>query len=363
MGARTAVPWILLTRKRSQVQTLSRPPPFLQVTALPASSWSRSLPGWAALGPRAVLAAELVWSLPSPSIRTSGSATTTQRSRGSRPRWPPRTVPCGNLAPATPLPERSRQRQVPLAAVWPARSVGCSLPPKHHPAQVRSRRSPADLHTTCAAVPASMLLEPSTEPPGDGPTTWHSTGSRRDHCPPYRGLPHRHHPADAGRDGCDRADRQIPDGWTPDGLDTSRPDTRVRTREPDNRTLDGLDTGRLDTWTRTAGRVGWTPSSGHRLAMDSRQASWHPDHCTRTLPLGCCQKLRRADAAWADPQSGQLSRRRSRRELATAAPDSCQTAVGDPPPSGRRHGALLSFRDCDGAAGGQWDKGEWDESG
>jgi hypothetical protein len=54
-------PWDL-TRKRSQVQTLSRPPPFLQVTALPASSRSRSLPGWAALGPRAILAAELVWS-------------------------------------------------------------------------------------------------------------------------------------------------------------------------------------------------------------------------------------------------------------------------------------------------------------
>jgi hypothetical protein len=33
---RTAVPGGLLTRKRSQVQTLSRPPPFSQVTALSA---------------------------------------------------------------------------------------------------------------------------------------------------------------------------------------------------------------------------------------------------------------------------------------------------------------------------------------
>jgi len=42
----------LLTRKRSQVQTLSRPPQFLQVRALPALRWSRSLHPWAAVGPR-----------------------------------------------------------------------------------------------------------------------------------------------------------------------------------------------------------------------------------------------------------------------------------------------------------------------
>jgi hypothetical protein len=44
----TALPHHLLTGKRSQVQTLSRPPPFSQVNALLASSWERSLPGWAA---------------------------------------------------------------------------------------------------------------------------------------------------------------------------------------------------------------------------------------------------------------------------------------------------------------------------
>ena len=51
-AVRTAVPCILLTRKRSQVQTLSRPPLSSQVTASWAPRPSRSPPGWAALGPR-----------------------------------------------------------------------------------------------------------------------------------------------------------------------------------------------------------------------------------------------------------------------------------------------------------------------
>jgi hypothetical protein len=264
---------------------------------------------------------------------------TTQSSRGSRPRWPPRTGPCGNIAPATPLPERSRQRQAPLAAVWPARSVGCSLPPKHHPARVRGRRSPAGLHTTPQRCPhpCSSGRRPSRR--GRGRTTWNSTGSSRDRCPPYRGLPHRHHPADAGRDGCDRADGQTPDGWTPDGLDTSRPDSRVRTREPDNRTLDGLDTGRLDTWTRTAGQVGWTPNSGHRPAMDGGQASWHPDHCDEDPTAGMLSRSS-AEQTPRGPIRNQDSS--AVEDPAGSWPPPRQTAVGDPPPSGRRLGALLS---------------------
>jgi hypothetical protein len=49
-----------LTRKRSQVQTLSRPPPFSQVKALLAPSLEHPLHTWAALGPRAHLAVKLV---------------------------------------------------------------------------------------------------------------------------------------------------------------------------------------------------------------------------------------------------------------------------------------------------------------
>jgi hypothetical protein len=48
-----------LTRKRPQVQTLSRPPPFSQVTAVSTPSRERSLHAWAALGPHAILAGKL----------------------------------------------------------------------------------------------------------------------------------------------------------------------------------------------------------------------------------------------------------------------------------------------------------------
>jgi hypothetical protein len=195
-----------------------------------------------------------------------------------------RMVPCGNIAPATPLPQRSRQRPAPPAAVWPARSLGCGLPPKHHPAQVRGRRSPAGLRTTSQRCPHPCSSGHVPSRRGRGRTTWNSTGSSRDRCPPYQGLPHRHHPADAGPDGCDRADGQTPDGWTPDGLDTSRPDSRVRTREPDDRTVDGWTPVGWTPGPRTAGRVGWTPKSGHSLAMDSRHPGI-PTTATRTLPL------------------------------------------------------------------------------
>jgi hypothetical protein len=151
------------------------------------------------------------------------------------------------------------------------------------------RRSPAGLHTTSAAVPASMAPRAADRAAGDeaGP---HGTRldpvvtvARRTGCPPS--LP----PADARRDGCDRADGQTPDGWTPDGLDTSRPDSRVRTREPDDRTLDGLDSGRRDTWTPDGG-PGWVD-----IQMVDADRRWTagrhpgiPTTATRTLALGCC---------------------------------------------------------------------------
>jgi hypothetical protein len=206
-----------------------------------------------------------------------GSATTTHSSRGSRPRWPPHTVPCGNLAlqPA-PLPERSRQRRAPLAAVRPAWSVGCSLPPEHTPAQARRRRSPAGLHTTSAAVPASIPhsgRRPSRR--GGGRTTCNSTRSSRDRCRPYRGVPHRHPGTRDETDATGRTDRHQTagrrTGWTPAG--------RTAASGRGSQMIGHWTGWTPDGWTpgpRTADRVGWTPR--WTQTGDGQQVSWHPDH-------------------------------------------------------------------------------------
>jgi hypothetical protein len=257
-----------------------------------------------------------------------------------------------NIAPTTPARAQS-PATAPLAAVWPAWSVGCSLPPKHHPAQVRGRRSPPACTRPPQRYPqpCSSGRRPSRQ--GLDPTTWNSTRSSQDRCPAVPRSPYRQHPAEVGRDGCDRADGRTPDGRTPDGLDTSRLDSRVRTRDPDGRTLDGLDTGRLDTWTsdgwtpgpRTAGRVGRTPKSGHSLAMDSRQPSWHPDHCDEDPTAGMLSRSSAGQTSRGPIRDQDSS---AREDPAGSWPPPRQTGVGDPPPSGRRLGALLS---CVGVGG------------
>jgi hypothetical protein len=50
----------LLTRKRSQVQTLSRPPLFSQVTASSGPQPGSLTPSWAALGPHFIRTVDLV---------------------------------------------------------------------------------------------------------------------------------------------------------------------------------------------------------------------------------------------------------------------------------------------------------------
>jgi hypothetical protein len=158
---------------------------------------------------------------------------------------------------------------------------------------------------------ASSGSRPSRQ--GRSRTTRNSTRSSQDRCPAVPRSPYRHHPTDAGRDGCNRADGRTPHGWTP------------------------------GPW--TAGRVGWTPSSGHSLAMDSRQPSWHPNHGDEDPPAGM---LSRSSA-------GQTSRGPIRNQDSSAGegpagswPPPHQTGVGDPPPSGRRLAALLS---CVGVGG------------
>jgi hypothetical protein len=80
---RTAVPCILLTRKRSQVQTLSRPPPFSQVKALSAASREDPLPGWAALGPRDHPCRQAQRPFRAHPLGPPGSTTTTDSGRAS----------------------------------------------------------------------------------------------------------------------------------------------------------------------------------------------------------------------------------------------------------------------------------------
>jgi hypothetical protein len=227
---------------------------------------------------------------PGPSTLTPGSATTTQSSRSSRPRWPPRTVPCGNLAPATPCPSAvASDRRPSRQSGLPGRSGAASpkAPPGPGPRPTLPRRPAHD----SAAVPATMPPRAVDRAAGDGARPH---GTRLDPvmtaAPPYRGLPHRHHPADAGRDGGDRTDGQTPDGWTPDGW---TPADRTAASGRGTQTTGHWTGWTPDGWTpgpRTAGWVGGHPNSGHRLAMDSRQASWHPDHCDEDLPLGCCPK-------------------------------------------------------------------------
>ncbi len=195
-----------------------------------------------------------------PSIRTSGSAMTTQSSHGSRPRWPP-----GDGA----GPHETRLEPVVTAA----------------------RRTEVS--------PIATTRRTRDETAATGRTDRHQTAGRRTGWTP------------AGRTAASGRGSQITGhwtGWTPDG------------------------------WTpgpRTAGRVGWTPNSGHRLAMDSGQASWHPDHCDEDPTAGM---LSRSSA-------GQTPRGPIRNQDSSAVEDPAgswppprQTAVGDPPArSGTRY--------------------------
>jgi hypothetical protein len=265
---------------------------------LPASSRSRSLPGWAALGPRAILAAELGWS-------------SQARPLGHKAPHRPRSVVAtpGQLAAphravrqhrvSQPLPERGRHRRAPLAAVWPARSVGRSLPPKHHPAQVHGRRSPAGLPTTSAAVPASLPHRAVDRAAGTGWTTWNSTRSSRDRCPAVPGVPHRDHRLTRDEtDATGRTGSQQPAGRRT-GLDTSRPDTS----RPDTGRAGHQPAGHQPAGRRT----GWTPdgrtaASGRGSQIAGQWTGWTPDgrtpgpptvdrpagalaHCCRVLEL------------------------------------------------------------------------------
>jgi hypothetical protein len=137
---RGSAPWDL-TRKRSQVQTLSRPPSRTagQSTAS-GLAWSTPCTPGPRWGRAPILAVKLV-ALPSPSTRASASTTTTESSRASSPRWQPR----GGCGPTLPR--------------WPTHGLG-----------------------SVARVQAYSSRRPSRSG-RRGRTTWNSTRSSREGCP------------------------------------------------------------------------------------------------------------------------------------------------------------------------------------
>ena len=196
---------------------------------------------------------------------------TTQSSRGSRPRWPPRTVP-----PAAP----SRQPHPCPSAVAsdrrPSRRSG--LPGRSGPAGTRLR-SGARIHAPRAvdraagdgAGPHGTRLDPVV------------TAARRTEVSPIATTRRtRDETAATGRtDRHQTAGRRT--GWTPAGRTAASGQGSQLTGHWTACTSDGWTPG-----PRTAGRVGWTPKSGHRLAMDSGRHPGLPTTATRTLPRGCC---------------------------------------------------------------------------
>jgi hypothetical protein len=229
-----------LTRKRSQVQTLSRPPLFSQVRTSLAPEPASSPPGWAALGPRGI-----------PGRQAHGPSRRVHSGQPARQR--PRRV-VARPAQGSRRRRATQARVVSLVGQQPS-AAGASA--RARPAQVRDPRLPPlpdRSATTSAASPASKPPLPSTEPLGyaashaepnhssrEGPADRRFQGPRR---------------ADRRRDGRHRTDGRTTDGWTPDGrtpdgrTGRSRTDTRrADTGRLDTRRLDArrADTGRLDT--------------------------------------------------------------------------------------------------------------------
>jgi hypothetical protein len=190
----------LLTRKRSQVQTLSRPPLFSQVTAPSGPSRARSLlagPRWG----RTPSAPSTSLALPGPSTGPSGSTTTTER--GHAP----------GKVPATP---RGRQRPATLTPSWPPRRPAVEHGRSLCPSPTRpGPRPPLPHRPTTTASPPPGRLGPSTKPLGTRrPPATRSVPAAR--LPAPRRDPHGHRRAATDEKGTGRTDTSRPDGWTPD---------------------------------------------------------------------------------------------------------------------------------------------------
>jgi hypothetical protein len=193
--------------------------------------------------------------LPGPSTRSSGPATTTHRSRGRRAQMagPHGAVRQPRASANSPAPAQSPATGRPRGglASWSV-SAAASSPSTTRP--VRGRRFPAGLHTTSAAVPASMAPRAVCRPSrwggaageGAGPHRTRGdpavTAARRTELSPIATTQlTRDETATTGRTGGHQTAGHQPSG---------RPRPEQGAREP---TLDGLDAGRRDTWTPDGG--------------------------------------------------------------------------------------------------------------
>jgi hypothetical protein len=264
----------LLTRKRSQVQTLSRPPPFLLVKDLSAPSGQRSSRAAAALRPQAV-PHRTEWALQNWTTRD-------HHSPNDHAAWSPPHVP-GPWSGTTPTTAQDTLRG-PVS--------NCSIHAPRHPLApwpwtiARGRPgSEAARSLGASQVAALGCRRPSCEPARANAAPAPPIGPMRagDHA--VRGP--RRHVESAAPTGAARRTHALHELTGAGNADTGRTDAGHRTpetdtvgwtpaldmhRTPDARTLDTVhwtrtpDTGRAD-----AGHVHRAPDAGHaQRILDGR---------------------------------------------------------------------------------------------
>jgi hypothetical protein len=212
---------------------------------------------------------------------------TTHSSRGSQARWPPARYHATSRQP-TPATSAVASdgrpwRRSGLVGRGPASR---QAPPGPGPRPTLPCRPAHDLRSG-VRIHASLGRRPSRQ--GRGRTRWNSIDPVKTAALPSRGLPiasirlTEDETAVTGRTGGHHtAGRRT--GWTPRGRTAASGRGSQMAGHWTSWTSDGWTPG---PW--TAGRVGWTPSSGDtawRWTADRRLGS--PTTATRTLPLGCC---------------------------------------------------------------------------
>jgi hypothetical protein len=274
--------------------------------------------------------------LPGPSTRSSGSITTTERSRGSRPSSPP---PAGaatsHFSPHSHA-WLSRQRRATLTPGWPLagqRSTAAAACARARPGQIRNRRSPARLRTTSAGSPPSRPTRAVDRAARTPQTTCNSIRSSREGCPPHRRDPQGH-------------------PWA------SASETEVT-----GRTGGHQPAGHRTAGHRTAGQPdpGHRNRGGHRMVdTDRRRTAWQalafPTAAATPYRWGAVRKLGRSDAAWSiSNQDSSTERTLPRRVWPPPRPDSDRVTLPRPAGASAHCSRVL---DWDGTREGQWDYGK-----